>query len=93
MTFDFPALENILICPETRTALVQDGQRLVNVDPNRRLCYPIVDEIPMMLIDEATELPEDEWGRVMEQNGRDPGTGEKTGDEPIDHRQIDETEF
>ena len=76
MTFDFPALENILICPETRTSLVYDGERLVCVDPNRRLSYPIVDEIPVMLADEATELPEDEWRTLMQQNGRDADTGE-----------------
>ena len=92
MTFDFPSLENILICPETRTPLVQDGQRLVSVDPIRRLSYPIVDEIPMMLIDEAIELPEDEWRRVMQQNGRDPDTGEKTGEGSADEQRIDETE-
>jgi uncharacterized protein YbaR (Trm112 family) len=92
MTFDFPSLENILICPETRTALVQDGQRLVSVDPNRRLSYPIVDEIPMMLIDEATELPEEEWRQAMQNNGRDPGTGEKTSEGPVDQNRTDETE-
>ena len=80
MTFDFPALENILICPETRTPLVHDGERLVCVDPNRRLGYPIVDEIPVMLVDEATELPTDEWRTVMQQNGRDADTGEKAAD-------------
>ena len=52
MTFDFPALENILICPETRTSLVYDGERLVCVDPNRRLSYPLLNYSPTRLHDD-----------------------------------------
>jgi uncharacterized protein YbaR (Trm112 family) len=77
MAFDFQKLENILVCPATRTALVQDGDRLVCVEPNCRLSYPIADDIPIMLVDEATELSQDEWRAVMERSDRDSGTGEK----------------
>ena len=77
MAFDFQKLENILVCPATRTALVHDGERLVCIDPDCRLSYPIADDIPIMLVDEATELFREEWQAVMERSGRDLSTGDK----------------
>ena len=77
MAFDFQKLENILVCPATRTALVHDGERLICVDPDCRLSYPVTDDIPIMLVDEATELSPEEWQAVMERSGRDHSTGDK----------------
>lgn len=76
MTFDFEALKDILVCPQSRSPLVFEGDRLVSVDPETRLSYPVRDDIPIMLVDEATPLAEDEWKQVMLRHGRDPLTGE-----------------
>jgi uncharacterized protein YbaR (Trm112 family) len=49
-----PALLEILVCPECKTPvrLVHDGAGL-RCDTCRRV-YPIKDDIPVMLVDEAT---------------------------------------
>ena len=44
----------ILACPACKTAVVQEGERLICARCRRR--YPIRDGIPVMLIEEA-ELP------------------------------------
>lgn len=77
MAFDFQKLENILVCPATRTALVHVGDHLVCIDPGCRLSYPVADDIPIMLVDEATALSQEDWQAVMDRSGRDTGTGEK----------------
>ena len=50
-----PALLEILVCPECRTPvqLVDEGKGL-RCNTCRRV-YPIKDDIPVMLIDEATK--------------------------------------
>jgi uncharacterized protein YbaR (Trm112 family) len=51
-------LLDILVCPLTRSPLVQDGGWLIARAPERAgLRYPIRDGIPILLIDEAT-LPD-----------------------------------
>jgi len=79
MTFDYEALKDILVCPQSKKPLVLEGTRLISVDPETRLHYEIRDGIPIMLVDEAGEMPLDEWAAVMQKHGRDPQTGE-TGD-------------
>ena len=54
-------LLDLLRCPVTKSPLVRDGARLVSVDPQKRLAYPIRDGFPVMLPGEATELSEDDW--------------------------------
>ena len=52
-------LLDILVCPLCKGPLVFDakaGELLCRVD---RLAFPIVDDIPVMLIDEARQLPAD----------------------------------
>lgn len=53
-----PKLLEILACPlcKTDVRLTADGTGLVCVQCRRR--YPIVDDIPIMLVDEATLEPE-----------------------------------
>ncbi len=63
-----PELLKILRCPKTKAELVLDGERLVSVDEETRLMYRIDDDIPVMLIDEAVELPEDEWQEIMKRH-------------------------
>ena len=65
MTFQFETLQKILLCPKTKTKLILDGESLICIDSECRLQFPIRDEIPIMLIDEATELPVEEWEAVM----------------------------
>ena len=71
MAFDFQALRDILVCPKSKRPLVHDGNRLVSTDPDSRLSYEIRDDIPIMLIEEARELPRDEWAAIMQKHGRD----------------------
>lgn len=54
-----PRLLEILACPlcKTEVKLTPDGTGLVCRSCRRR--YPIVDDIPIMLVEEATVPPED----------------------------------
>lgn len=76
MTFDFAAVHDILRCPKSRSALVAEDDSLVSTDPACRLRYKIIDGIPILLADEATELPLAEWSHLMQRHGRCPLTGE-----------------
>ncbi|MGE0809500.1 MAG: Trm112 family protein [Immundisolibacter sp.] len=52
-------LLDILVCPLCKGPLVFDakaGELICRVD---RLAFPIVDDIPVMLIDEARQIPAD----------------------------------
>lgn len=66
MTFQFAAVRDLLRCPKSRSPLVQDGDSLVCSDPECRLRFGIRDDIPGMLIDDATELTGEEWRGVMQ---------------------------
>lgn len=76
MSFDPQNLQDIIACPKTKAKLVCDGDFLVSVDPDTRLKYPIKDGIPVMLVDEAIEVPQDEWADIMKRHDRNPETGE-----------------
>ena len=60
-----PQLLDILVCPEDKGALVyvESEGVLLNV----RLCrtYPVCDDIPVMLIDEASQISDDEVQRLL----------------------------
>ena len=75
MAFDFSTLEDVLVCPKSKARLVLEGESLVSTDPETRLRYEIRDDIPIMLIDEAVELPRDQWQAIMQRHGRDPASG------------------
>tara|TARA_R110002111_G_scaffold168038_2_gene233939 strand:- start:42026 stop:42265 length:240 start_codon:yes stop_codon:yes gene_type:complete len=76
MSFDPRHLQDIIACPKTKAKLVCDGDFLVSVDPATRLRYSIKDGIPVMLVDEATEVPQGEWAEIMQRHDRNPETGE-----------------
>jgi uncharacterized protein len=80
MTFKFADLENLLVCPASRSKLVQHDSSLVCVDPDCRLRYAIRDDIPILLVDEATKLRADDWGEVMAVHARDRKTGHLLGE-------------
>ncbi len=65
MTFHFKTLEEVLLCPKSKSKLILEDESLVCVDSECRLQFQIRDEIPIMLLDEATELSVEEWEAVM----------------------------
>jgi uncharacterized protein YbaR (Trm112 family) len=75
MPFDFEAVKAFLRCPQSRAELVLEGDALVSTSPEARLKYPVRDGIPILLIDDAEQLPPEQWSAIMKQHGRDPATG------------------
>ncbi|MGH6989591.1 MAG: Trm112 family protein [Stellaceae bacterium] len=59
-----PKLLEILVCPLTKAALRYDSgaQELISIDAG--LAYPVRDGIPIMLVDEARHLSDDEMARL-----------------------------
>jgi uncharacterized protein YbaR (Trm112 family) len=82
MVFKFKDLENLLVCPGSRTPLIQDDDWLVCLNPDCRLKYAIRDEIPIMLVDEAVKLSPEGWGNIMQRHSRDAKTGQAIGASP-----------
>jgi len=66
-------LLEILACPETKAPVVLEGEWIVSTDPATRRRYPVKDDIPIMLIEEAETMDEEEWKAVMEKHGRPTG--------------------
>lgn len=77
-------LLDILACPKCKRPVVPAEGRLVCNNQECRLSYEIRDDIPIMLIDEAKELPSDEWEKVMATQPR-PQTPDSVADESGDH--------
>ena len=75
MPFDFNAVKDFLRCPQSRAELVLEDSGLVSTSPDARLKYPVRDGIPILLVEDAEQLPPDEWSAIMEKHGRDPATG------------------
>ncbi|HAI68426.1 MAG TPA: tetraacyldisaccharide 4'-kinase [Gammaproteobacteria bacterium] len=55
-----PKLFDILVCPVTKGPLIYDKDNQELLSKSSRLAYPIRDEIPVMLPDEARHLTLDE---------------------------------
>lgn len=55
-----PKLLEILVCPMTHMPLRYDAENQELVSDKAKLAYPIRDGIPVMLIDEARNLEEQE---------------------------------
>ncbi len=51
-----PALLEILVCPRCRATLFVDGDADELVCNDCSLAYPVRDDIPVMLVDEARRL-------------------------------------
>lgn len=54
------SLLDILACPSCKSSLILDKQQQELICKPCRLAYPIRDDIPVMLTDEARELASDE---------------------------------
>lgn len=75
--FNYEAVKDLIRCPKTQAPLVFTGEALVSCDPETRLSYPIVDGFPILLVEEATPLPQDEWSGIMSHCGFDPAAGQE----------------
>lgn len=62
-------LFDLLVCPLARTPLKWTDGRLVSTDPATRRAYRVDGDIPVMLLDAASELAPDEWQRLMASDG------------------------
>ncbi|BBZ39361.1 Trm112 family protein [Mycobacterium conspicuum] len=60
------SLLSILVCPADRGPLMLVGDELYN--PRLRRAYRIDDGIPVLLIDEARDVDDDEHARLMNQS-------------------------
>ncbi|MBZ0263857.1 hypothetical protein K8I28_04240 [bacterium] len=65
-----PEILSILACPESKAAVVLEGQFLISTDADTRRRYRIEDNIPVMLIEESEVLPEEEWRKIMVKHGK-----------------------
>lgn len=63
-------LLDILCCPETKAELVLEGDSLISTDKTTRRKYKIENDIPIMLIEESIQLPENEWEQIMLKHGK-----------------------
>ena len=61
MTFNFEKSKGYLVCPKCHSDLVLDGESLVCTNPEVRLRYPILEDIPRLLVEEAEELTREAW--------------------------------
>ena len=70
MPFNFEKSRSYLVCPKCHSDLVQDGDSLVCTNPDVRLRYPILEDIPRLLVDEAEVLTPEVWQSAMQRAGR-----------------------
>jgi hypothetical protein len=63
MTMDKKLLD-LLVCPVTKGPLIYDKEKHELISKSARLAYPIEDDIPVMLEDEARELSNEEIERL-----------------------------
>ena len=66
-----PQLLSIMVCPVSHARLREVGDWLVSTDPETRLRYPVRDGIPVMLVEEAEELPPEDWEKMIQEEGAD----------------------
>jgi len=67
MPFDFAAVSDILACPECHGPLLAvDDTLICGQSDEHKLKFPVVDDIPRLLVDEATELTQEQWDALRE---------------------------
>ena len=57
-------LLDLLVCPVTKGPLIYNKENRELISKSARLAYPIRDEIPVLLEDEARELTDEEVERL-----------------------------
>jgi uncharacterized protein len=72
MTEVDPKLLEILVCPLTKGPLRYDREAQELISEEAGLAYPIRDGIPIMLVDEARQLGDDEVRTKRLPPARDP---------------------
>lgn len=60
-----PALLDILVCPLSKAPLTEVAGFLISTDPETRMRYRIDGTVPVMLVEEAQQMTEEEWKVVM----------------------------
>ena len=55
-----PRLLDVLVCPITRSALHYDRARQELISQQARKAFPVRDGVPIMLVEEARDLGDDE---------------------------------
>ncbi len=55
-----PRLLDVLVCPLTRSALHYDRARQELISPQARKAFPVRDGVPIMLVEEARDLSDNE---------------------------------
>ncbi len=60
-----PQLLEILACPDDKGPLYYFDDEGMLYNPRLQRRYDVRDDIPIMLIDEATSVDDDEHGRIM----------------------------
>ena len=61
------ALLDVAVCPKCKQRLVYFEQEGFLLCATSRLQYPIVEGVPVFLVDEATEVPQSEVDRLLKQ--------------------------
>ncbi len=64
MTLD-PLLIDVLACPQDKGPLLYFADEHLLYNPRLHRCYEVRDDIPVMLIDEATAVDDAEHARLM----------------------------
>jgi uncharacterized protein YbaR (Trm112 family) len=68
MTQSSESLDDLWRCPQCRGKLQRITDALLCSEATCRLSYPVVDSIPVMLIDQASELSSDDWQSALNPN-------------------------
>lgn len=66
MAQDAESLDQLWRCPDCRGVLTRKNDALLCSEATCRLSYPVVDGIPVMLIDQASELSTEAWNAAMD---------------------------
>jgi|GEM_PF-203530 len=59
-------LLSILVCPLTKDKLIYNHEKEELVSAKAGIAYPIVDDIPIMLVDQARKLNTQELKEILE---------------------------
>lgn len=61
-------LLKFLCCPVSKKPLIKVGNFLVSTDPETRRRYKIIDDIPILILEESEVLPYEEWVKIVSKN-------------------------